>query len=113
MPSKSGPCPCPSCRGVTRSARVRRAHAAEQTRILAEQAEWHRAYESAVQQAITAQNETSSSESSESESSAEHLTERLSKRPRVEIEENQLGSETRVPVCLFVFNVLFQFIYTN
>ncbi len=48
------------------------------------------------------------------ESSTKHLTERLSKRPRVEIEEvDRLGSETTGRVCLFVFNDPFQIIYTN
>lgn len=108
MPSKNRPCPCPSCRGTIRSAKVLRAHAAEQAEIAAEQTNWRRAYESAALQAVTGESDSGSSQESEDVGERQATaSSRPPKRSRVDT-ENEPG-ENRV--CLPVFNYLCIFMY--
>ena len=105
MPSKNAPCPCPSCDGRIRSAKTLRAHAALQIQIAADQANWRREYERAIQE--DAADDTESDEDSEiSDGDSQHAAalERPSKRVRVDNE----GELNAALVCL-IFGTLNQF----
>lgn len=53
MPSKNAPCPCPSCKGAVKSAKVRRKHASLQVQLAASKSDWYHAYENALQAATS------------------------------------------------------------